>query len=528
MADTSIMSVCCRASVLALCFLVCFLQVLIQGQVFLRAPQAHHVLLRTRRANWLRVEEVLPGNLERECYEERCSFEEARECFEDTEKTNSFWTLYYGESSGSTLQEDGDQCEPNPCLHSGNCTDLVGGFQCSCPAPFSGTHCDQWDAERLPATALQVYAPGAECPTGGPTACHQTCTLTHHAPSFTCSCTKGFKLQTDRRSCVPEGAFPCGRLPGNATTSTSCHGNCPWQSSSCGAFVFRLQVTVLNSRGAELCGGAVLGRRSILTAARCLVLDSGSEPRASDLRVLAGNRLLPLRDLKIHNLFRLDHHDNDLALLELARPLRFGPSLLHLCLPTKDFSENILMHSGRTGVAGNQELVYLTLDECRAAASGQRPISNKMFCMRRRSVQEAEPHEIGPLMDRRQERPVRKENGRQNPYSHGGHQGAPVGATFKNSSSLNSDDPTPSGSDAGSRSEVGGGGRRSSGPFPGSPVATVDRGTAFLTGLMISTPAASDSLVFTKLSRYLTWIKPSLEAAENRMTPQVHHYPESR
>ncbi|XP_062236295.1 protein Z, vitamin K-dependent plasma glycoprotein b isoform X2 [Platichthys flesus] len=518
MADTSIMSVCCRASVLALCFLVCFLQVLIQGQVFLRAPQAHHVLLRTRRANWLRVEEVLPGNLERECYEERCSFEEARECFEDTEKTNSFWTLYY----------DGDQCEPNPCLHSGNCTDLVGGFQCSCPAPFSGTHCDQWDAERLPATALQVYAPGAECPTGGPTACHQTCTLTHHAPSFTCSCTKGFKLQTDRRSCVPEGAFPCGRLPGNATTSTSCHGNCPWQSSSCGAFVFRLQVTVLNSRGAELCGGAVLGRRSILTAARCLVLDSGSEPRASDLRVLAGNRLLPLRDLKIHNLFRLDHHDNDLALLELARPLRFGPSLLHLCLPTKDFSENILMHSGRTGVAGNQELVYLTLDECRAAASGQRPISNKMFCMRRRSVQEAEPHEIGPLMDRRQERPVRKENGRQNPYSHGGHQGAPVGATFKNSSSLNSDDPTPSGSDAGSRSEVGGGGRRSSGPFPGSPVATVDRGTAFLTGLMISTPAASDSLVFTKLSRYLTWIKPSLEAAENRMTPQVHHYPESR
>ncbi|XP_060922700.1 protein Z, vitamin K-dependent plasma glycoprotein b [Limanda limanda] len=502
MADASIMAVCCRASFLALCFLVCFLQVLIQGQVFLRAPQAREVLLRTRRANWLHVEEVLPGNLERECYEERCSYEEAREYFENTERTNAFWTVY----------DDGDQCEPNPCLHAGNCTDLVGGFQCSCPAPFSGTRCGRRDGERRPTTAAQFYAPGqttptvqlartefSECPTGGPTACHQTCTLSERAPPFTCSCTAGFELQTDGRSCVPEGAFPCGRLPVNATTSTSCRGDCPWQ------------VTVLSSGGAELCGGVVLGRRSVLTAARCLGLDSGSERRASDLRVVAGNKmmLLPVRSLEIHDLFRLDHHGNDLALLELAHPLRFGPSLLHLCLPTKDFSENILMHSGRTGVAGrrNQELVYMTLDECRGAASGERSLSNKMFCMRRQSVQEEEPHKAGPLTD-----------------SQRGHQGAPVGAIFKNSSSLNSDNPTPSGSDAGSRSEVGG--RR--GPLPGSPVATVDRGTAFLTGLLISSSAGSDRLVFTKLSRYLTWIRPRLEAAEDHMTPQVRHHPEAR
>lgn len=33
------------------------------------------------------VEEMLQGNLERECIEEICSYEEAREYFEDTAKT---------------------------------------------------------------------------------------------------------------------------------------------------------------------------------------------------------------------------------------------------------------------------------------------------------------------------------------------------------------------------------------------------------------------------------------------------------
>lgn len=36
------------------------------------------------------VEEILQGNLERECYEERCNKEEAREVFEDNQQTVSF------------------------------------------------------------------------------------------------------------------------------------------------------------------------------------------------------------------------------------------------------------------------------------------------------------------------------------------------------------------------------------------------------------------------------------------------------
>lgn len=51
------------------------------------APGAHAVFLRSKRANQFLLEEILQGNLERECYEELCNYEEAREVFEDDERT---------------------------------------------------------------------------------------------------------------------------------------------------------------------------------------------------------------------------------------------------------------------------------------------------------------------------------------------------------------------------------------------------------------------------------------------------------
>lgn len=44
------------------------------------------MFLRPKRANTF-MEEFRQGNLERECYEEQCNIEEAREYFEDTQKT---------------------------------------------------------------------------------------------------------------------------------------------------------------------------------------------------------------------------------------------------------------------------------------------------------------------------------------------------------------------------------------------------------------------------------------------------------
>uniref|UniRef100_UPI003AACDC1F vitamin K-dependent protein Z-like n=1 Tax=Centroberyx gerrardi TaxID=166262 RepID=UPI003AACDC1F len=523
------------------------LQVLSQGAVFRGAPQARSVFLRSKRANSFLVEEILQGDLERECYEEMCSYEEAREYFENTAKTKAFWKNYHGR----------DKCHPNPCLHAGSCSDKSGDFLCSCIPPYYGPTCK-----------LDF----SECPTEGPTACHQFCSL--FFGSFSCSCAAGFKLQTDGQSCLPEVEFPCGRVSDKLTaTGPICrHGNCPWQ------------VSLVDSGGAELCGGVVLGRRSVLTAARCLFPGSGADLRPSSLHVRAASAVLvSVQALFIHSRFRRDRRDDDLVLLQLARPLTFGPALSHLCLPTKDFSENVLMRSGRTGLAGGRpdgrttsdprSLAYVTLDECRSQLNVSHPISNKMFCMRSQNgggrQNQGERHNDKRLQTgtERQGRALRSTNSHQR---QNGGQGSPNGTlesrngaqmsqngrqgqngTLKsqngaerhdeiekrngrrlqtetenqNRSAIQNGRQNPSEAGGGSRSEVSGGW---CGLLPGTPVATAERGTVFLTGLLISSPADCGGLVFTKLSRYLAWIRQRLELAEDHMTSQVSQYPEER
>lgn len=57
--------------------------------MFLDGEEADSILWRRRRANTGLFEEFLKGNVERECMEEKCVLEEAREAFENDEKTVS-------------------------------------------------------------------------------------------------------------------------------------------------------------------------------------------------------------------------------------------------------------------------------------------------------------------------------------------------------------------------------------------------------------------------------------------------------
>lgn len=81
-----------------MCYIFCSL-------VFLDTDQAHDILIRTRRYNSGWLEEVQAGDLKRECLEEKCTYEEAREVFEHTEitvravlffsMTQSFWLFFF-------------------------------------------------------------------------------------------------------------------------------------------------------------------------------------------------------------------------------------------------------------------------------------------------------------------------------------------------------------------------------------------------------------------------------------------------
>uniref|UniRef100_A0A3P8SGJ2 Proline rich Gla (G-carboxyglutamic acid) 4 (transmembrane) n=1 Tax=Amphiprion percula TaxID=161767 RepID=A0A3P8SGJ2_AMPPE len=63
-------------------------------EVFVDDGDANSFLGRHLLFNRFDFEMFVPGNLERECYEEVCNYEEAREVFENIPATNNFWREY--------------------------------------------------------------------------------------------------------------------------------------------------------------------------------------------------------------------------------------------------------------------------------------------------------------------------------------------------------------------------------------------------------------------------------------------------
>ncbi|CAJ1087472.1 coagulin factor II [Xyrichtys novacula] len=111
--------------------------------VFLDSQKAAQVLVRSRRANQL-FEEVKPGNLERECVEEICDHEEAREVFEQPDKTEVFWGTYT-DCKGSELPRNQDnidlvrKCIQGQCV-SGTGVNYLGDINIT----ISGRQCQNW------------------------------------------------------------------------------------------------------------------------------------------------------------------------------------------------------------------------------------------------------------------------------------------------------------------------------------------------------------------------------------------------
>uniref|UniRef100_A0A8C1WZK7 Protein S n=1 Tax=Cyprinus carpio TaxID=7962 RepID=A0A8C1WZK7_CYPCA len=171
------------------------------AQRFLSQNKASQFLLRHRRANTL-FEESKKGNLERECIEELCNKEEAREIFENNLETEYFYPKYVvclgshrvgintpnsqpgiPQNLRTCVQEISNQCLPLPCHADGyeRCVDGQGSFTCVCKAGWRGQRCEQDINE-------------CEDPIF-PAGCSQMC---QNLPgSFMCSCEKGFYIHNN-------------------------------------------------------------------------------------------------------------------------------------------------------------------------------------------------------------------------------------------------------------------------------------------------------------------------------------------
>ncbi|KFP88762.1 Coagulation factor IX, partial [Acanthisitta chloris] len=338
--------------------------------VFIENKEASSVLQRQKRANSNRLEEVIPGNLERECIEEKCSYEEAREVFENAEKTMEFWKTYV----------DGDQCNSNPCKNGAVCKDGINSYVCWCPAGYEGKNCE------IDFTCA--------IKNGG---CKHFC---HHDPpqKVVCSCAEGYKLHEDGKSCEPTVPYPCGKITApeakrkltrsmntfedwnitsddlddahdevldniTETTNTtamkitpifktgtrvvggsdSMKGEVPWQ------------VHLVNSDGVGFCGASIINEKWLVTAAHCLkpgnITAVAGEHHTDKIdRTEQHRKVVKILPHPTYNASVNEYH-NDIALLELDQPLIFNSYVTPICLGSQKFT-NALLKQGMGTVSG--------------------------------------------------------------------------------------------------------------------------------------------------------------------------------
>ncbi|XP_033033059.1 coagulation factor X [Trachypithecus francoisi] len=381
--------------------------------LFIRREQANNVLARVRRSNSF-LEEIKKGNLERECMEEICSYEEAREVFEDSDKTNEFWNKY----------KDGDQCETSPCQNEGECRDGLGEYTCTCLEGFEGKNCELF-------TRKLCSLDNGDCDQF----CHE------EQNSVVCSCARGYTLADNGKACIPTGPYPCGkqtlerrkRSVAQATNSSGeapdsiiwkpddaadldatenpfdlldfnqtqpergdnnlirivggreCkNGECPWQA------------LLINEENEGFCGGTILSEFYILTAAHCLYQAKRFKVRVGDWdteQEEGGEAVHEVEVIIKHNRFTKETYDFDIAVLRLKSPITFRMNVAPACLPERDWAESTLMTQktgivsgfGRTHEKGRQstrlkmlEVPYVDRNSCKLSSSFI--ITQNMFC----------------------------------------------------------------------------------------------------------------------------------------------------
>uniref|UniRef100_A0AAY4EWD1 Coagulation factor VII n=1 Tax=Denticeps clupeoides TaxID=299321 RepID=A0AAY4EWD1_9TELE len=274
--------------------------------VFVERDRAHGVLWRGRRANSGWFEELKKGDLERECLEEKCSYEEAREVFEHPEVTNEFWKKY-------NVQ---DQCASSPCMNNATCSSLSGSYTCLCRPGFGGRDCEQ----AIPETCL--FDNGQ---------CEHFCR--EEGGQRHCSCADGYFLDADGEKCFTRGTMTPlhpDYLTFGAYSSSPPHATLPFPPA-CLPF----------------CGGIIYKSTWVLTAAHCT-----EKLNVKHLKIVAGEhdrsasegteQTIEVDEIINHPDYVPATADNDIALLRLRRPIAFSNYAVPVCLPTRDVAEREL------------------------------------------------------------------------------------------------------------------------------------------------------------------------------------------
>ncbi|XP_016413778.1 coagulation factor IX-like isoform X3 [Sinocyclocheilus rhinocerous] len=340
--------------------LVLFPHILLQtfaapGSVFLDGEKADSILRRPRRANTGLFEEFLKGNVERECMEETCVLEEAREAFENDEKTMEFWASY------------------------------VVKFPCG----------------KVTKTAVRTFASGPTSAPNSAQSSNKSTSSTSKPDNLTSPSNSKQKKEKIAPSHVklPEWAFeeylmtpvptvsaPKSRIVGG---NPALPGEIPWQVA-----------LVARSTQQVFCGGSILNQLWVITAAHCLV---GTQNGSFYIRV--GEHDVSKTEGTEQNLnitrfishprydSKVSLYNHDIALLRLRNPIRFTLTVLPICLGPMLFSNSLLQSGSLATVSGwgrlrfqgrsavnlqKVELPYVDRTVCKESSSD--PVTYFMFC----------------------------------------------------------------------------------------------------------------------------------------------------
>uniref|UniRef100_A0AAQ5X7G8 Prothrombin n=1 Tax=Amphiprion ocellaris TaxID=80972 RepID=A0AAQ5X7G8_AMPOC len=360
------------------------------------------VLVRNRRANQI-FEEMKPGNMERECVEEICDHEEAREVFEQPDKTETFWVKYL-DCKGTQMTRTAEninlvrQCIEGQCI-SGQGLNYEGNVNIT----KTGRMCQHW-RHRFPHPIYREYnvsepnsilvenfcrnpdkkPDGPWCFTQDPTVQKETCRVPTCGKSPLMTETGGMersvlgpakKLFFNPRT-FGQGESDCGQRPlfekqnkkdakedellesyrekrivGGDDAEVA---SAPWQ-------------VMLYKRSPQelLCGASLISDQWILTAAHCILYPPWNKNfTTSDILVRLGKhnrakfergveKIVAIDEIIVHPKYNWKENLNrDIALLHMRRPVVFTDEIHPVCLPNKKVAKFLMTEGYKGRVTG--------------------------------------------------------------------------------------------------------------------------------------------------------------------------------
>jgi secreted trypsin-like serine protease len=195
------------------------------------------------------------------------------------------------------------------------------------------------------------------------------------------------------------------RIVGGRRTSIEKH---PWQVA--------LRIT-WPSGATYLCGGALINGTWIVTAAHCF----SGKPNADTALVKVGvtNYIdagvwLSVKRVVLHNGYRADVHENDIALIRLNAPSKSGQSIPLAGTATR-LKDAILEVTGWGAISEGGEdshdlmeaaVPYVENSACNVPASYNGAVRDTMLCAGREGVDSCQGDSGGPLVLRSAEGPI--------------------------------------------------------------------------------------------------------------------------